>query len=146
MAIGEGLAKALQRGRSVFLFGELGAGKTTFVKGLAMGFGLTERNVTSPSFTIIAEYEGSIPIYHADLYRLEKEEEIEGTGFYDYLDSDGITVVEWAERLGGTVRGDVNVRIAFGDNDTRILTIEGIDEEDWNNLQKWHPRTYKPVT
>jgi tRNA threonylcarbamoyladenosine biosynthesis protein TsaE len=90
------LAEKLQRKDVITLEGDLGAGKTTFTKGLAKGLGI-ERNVNSPTFTIIKEYKGRLPLYHMDVYRLE--DTFEDLGFDEYFDGDGVTVVEWAHLI-----------------------------------------------
>ncbi|MFU0789200.1 tRNA (adenosine(37)-N6)-threonylcarbamoyltransferase complex ATPase subunit type 1 TsaE [Virgibacillus proomii] len=91
--LGEKLALLLKPGDVVTLDGDLGAGKTTFTKGIAAGLGV-KRNVSSPTFTIIKEYEGEIPLYHMDVYRLEGSDE--DIGFLEYFNGDGVTVVEWS--------------------------------------------------
>ncbi|MFS0645788.1 tRNA (adenosine(37)-N6)-threonylcarbamoyltransferase complex ATPase subunit type 1 TsaE [Siminovitchia sp. 179-K 8D1 HS] len=92
-AIGEKLGRLLEAGDVILLEGGLGAGKTTFTKGLAAGLGV-RKTVNSPTFTIIKEYEGRLPLYHMDVYRLE--DSFEDLGFDEYFDGDGVTVVEWA--------------------------------------------------
>lgn len=97
------LAKRMAQGfkgkETVLLSGELGSGKTIFAKGLASGLGLKDvRQVCSPSFTILNIYQAKFPIFHFDLYRLEKEEEIRDLGWEDYLDR-GVVIVEWGERI-----------------------------------------------
>ncbi|HMP90527.1 MAG TPA: tRNA (adenosine(37)-N6)-threonylcarbamoyltransferase complex ATPase subunit type 1 TsaE [Kiritimatiellia bacterium] len=88
----------LPRGAVIALHGELGAGKTCFVKGLAKGLNV-QGPVHSPTFTLVNEYRGAIPLYHLDLYRLHGEEEAWDIGIENYLESDGITAIEWAERI-----------------------------------------------
>ncbi|WP_096186821.1 tRNA (adenosine(37)-N6)-threonylcarbamoyltransferase complex ATPase subunit type 1 TsaE [Evansella halocellulosilytica] len=90
------IAFHLQPGDVVTLEGDLGAGKTSFTKGLAKGLGV-ERNVNSPTFTIMKEYEGRLPLYHMDAYRLE--DEMEDLGLGDYFEGQGITVVEWPSMI-----------------------------------------------
>lgn len=136
-ALGSRLARRLRKGDTVCLFGDLGAGKTTFVKGIASGLGIPEREVTSASFTIIAEHAGTlrgVPVllYHIDLYRIASAAELDSVGIDGYIGGEGISVVEWAERLGDT-RDCLCVRFGISDGE-RELIIEGIDEEDWNNL------------
>lgn len=97
-ALGRALGKLVRPGDIIILSGELGAGKTTLVQGLAQGLGV-KGAVTSPSFTLIQEYQGCYPLYHIDLYRLEDPEEIWDLGLEEYLFGAGITVVEWGERL-----------------------------------------------
>lgn len=92
--LGERLAEQLKAGDVITLEGDLGAGKTTFTKGIARGLGI-QRVVNSPTFTIIKEYEGHLPLYHMDVYRLEDQDE--DLGFDEYFYGDGVTVVEWAQ-------------------------------------------------
>lgn len=92
--LGARLAHLLKAGDVITLEGDLGAGKTTFTKGLAKGLGIT-RVVNSPTFTIIKEYAGSLPLYHMDVYRLEDSDE--DLGFDEYFEGDGVTVIEWAK-------------------------------------------------
>lgn len=87
------LAMLLKPGDVITLEGDLGAGKTTFAKGIGTGLGV-KRTINSPTFTIVKEYEGELPLYHMDVYRLEESDE--DIGFQEYFDGDGISVVEWA--------------------------------------------------
>jgi tRNA threonylcarbamoyladenosine biosynthesis protein TsaE len=99
LEFGERLARELQRGDVIALSGELGAGKTALVKGLARGLGIA-LDVTSPTFTLIHEYKGGrLPLYHIDLYRLEGGSQALAIGIEDYLSGAGVTVIEWAERI-----------------------------------------------
>jgi len=93
MSFAEKLGSILQKGDVLTLAGDLGAGKTTFTKGLAKGLGIT-RTVNSPTFTIIKEYSGRLPLYHMDVYRLEDSDE--DLGFEEYFSGEGVCVVEWA--------------------------------------------------
>jgi tRNA threonylcarbamoyladenosine biosynthesis protein TsaE len=93
------LAVQLKAGDVVFLQGELGAGKTTFVKGLAQAFKVNVKQVNSPTFVLMNYYKGKLPIYHFDLYRLGSPQEMDTLDFDDYLYGPGITVIEWPERL-----------------------------------------------
>ncbi len=95
--LGEALADVLQPGDVVALFGELGSGKTRLVQGVCRGMGVAE-DVTSPSFTLINEYSGRMPVYHFDFYRLERLEEIAALGIDEYFDGPGVCLIEWAER------------------------------------------------
>ena len=100
-AMGEFMAKKLQPGMVLCLNGDLGVGKTVFVKGIARGLGITEP-VVSPTFTLLQEYKGGrIPLYHFDVYRIEDEEEMFEIGFDDYLYGDGVCLIEWAENVKG---------------------------------------------
>ncbi|MHA3773341.1 tRNA (adenosine(37)-N6)-threonylcarbamoyltransferase complex ATPase subunit type 1 TsaE [Verrucomicrobiota bacterium sgz303538] len=99
-ALGRSFSDALRPGDVLALCGDLGAGKTHFVKGLAEGLGCDPTAVTSPTFTLINEYTGGrLPLYHFDLYRIESEDELIRVGLDDYLDSGGILAIEWAEKF-----------------------------------------------
>lgn len=106
----------------------LGAGKTTFAKGIAKGLGISE-TITSPTYTLISEYEGEFPLYHIDLYRLEGEEYYDELGLRDILSGQGISLIEWSEKLGDRrPSGAVNVKISIGEDSERIIEISGLDE------------------
>jgi tRNA threonylcarbamoyladenosine biosynthesis protein TsaE len=133
--IGFRLGKVLREGDVVGLFGDLGTGKTTMVRGIAKAFGIERRDVTSASFTIIAEYPGNPPLYHIDLYRIGKGNDLESTGIWDCLGGKSVSVVEWAEKLGDVeIKGFIRVIIEDAGDDRREVTIEGIDEENRDNL------------
>src|SRR5512134_1161754 len=95
-AAGERLAAALRGGDVILLYGELGAGKTAFVRGMARGLGAPEADVSSPTFTIIQEYVGRVPLYHVDLYRVEPSE-VEDLGLEELVSGDAVVAIEWAE-------------------------------------------------
>lgn len=112
MALGEELGKRLRPGDVIALFGDLGAGKTTLTKGIAAGMGLPS-DVHSPTFTLIHEHPGPVPLYHVDLYRLSTEEEVERIGIDEYIYGNGVTVIEWADRMRSllpTDRLDIDIR------------------------------------
>ncbi len=94
---GRMFGKLLNAGDTVCLYGDLGAGKTNFTYGIAQGLEVQEQYITSPTYTFVNEYQGRVPLYHIDLYRLKEPGELEGIGFEEYLESDGVTVIEWAE-------------------------------------------------
>lgn len=96
--IGRLLGILLEAGDTICLYGDLGAGKTNFAYGIARGLDVQEQYITSPTFTFVNEYQGRIPLYHLDLYRLKGTDELESIGFDEYIESDGVTVIEWAER------------------------------------------------
>jgi len=121
--IAAGLARSLIAGSVIKLVGDLGAGKTEFVKGLATG--LNYRNVvTSPTFTLVQEYRGGrLPLFHMDLYRLNEEAELDEIGFEDYLRAGGICAIEWADKFPGRMPLDsVEVVMTIGENTTRRIT------------------------
>jgi tRNA threonylcarbamoyladenosine biosynthesis protein TsaE len=134
IVIGKKLGQRLKKGDVVCLYGDIGAGKTTLIKGIASSFGIHERDITSASFTMIAEYDTSPPFYHVDLYRLEGGKDVDNIGMYDYLGSDGIAVIEWAERLDDVPDGALRITIEIIDENRRKLYLEGFDEKDWNNM------------
>lgn len=116
------LAVSLKPGDVVTLEGELGSGKTTFTKGIARGLDIT-RMITSPTFTIVKEYEGTIPLYHMDAYRLEHSEE--DIGFSEYFNGIGLSVVEWANFIEDYLPKErLNVKINYVDEKTRNIQFE----------------------
>ena len=127
-ALGARLARALGPGAVVAFTGDLGAGKTAFVRGLARGLGIPDR-VTSPTFTIVNEYEGGrLPLFHFDLYRLGCADELFDIGWEDYLARGGVCAVEWSERMEELLEpGTVRVDLRRGeDEDRRVITVEGV--------------------
>ncbi|HLQ70493.1 MAG TPA: tRNA (adenosine(37)-N6)-threonylcarbamoyltransferase complex ATPase subunit type 1 TsaE [Bacillota bacterium] len=119
MKLAEKLASLLKPGDVITLEGDLGAGKTTFTKGIAHGLGV-KRVVNSPTFTIIKEYSGELPLYHMDVYRLEDSDE--DIGFAEYFDGDGITVVEWAHFIEDYLPDDyLNVNMTYVDEHKRLI-------------------------
>jgi tRNA threonylcarbamoyladenosine biosynthesis protein TsaE len=120
-AAGEALARTLSPGQVVLLFGDLGAGKTAFVRGLARGFGAPPDDVSSPTFTLIQEYRGDrATLYHVDLYRLEPAE-IADLGLDELVDGDGVIAIEWADRWPDRPTDAIEVSLAeAGENRRRI--------------------------
>jgi len=117
------LASVLEPGDVVALYGPLGAGKTAFVRGLARGLKCIQP-VRSPTFSLINEYPGPVPLYHIDFYRLENQDEINDLGWTDYLDSRGIVAIEWADRVKGSLpHKRFDVFISFGGPDMRIVEV-----------------------
>ena len=128
-ALGGRLADALKTGRVVAFTGDLGAGKTAFVSGMARALGVEER-VTSPTFTIVNEYEGGrLPLFNFDMYRLGGADELFHIGWEDYLSRGGVCAVEWSENVAEAIEdGAVRVSIVRGDGDNdRIIAIEVVD-------------------
>lgn len=95
---GENIGNQLQKGDLIALNGDLGAGKTSLIKGIAKGL-RSQDDITSPSFSIINEYTGIVPIFHFDFYRIDKPEDIEGLGYEEYFFSKGVTLIEWAKTI-----------------------------------------------
>lgn len=126
--IGRDLGRRLKRGDVVCLRGELGSGKTTMVKGIASALGIDEREITSASFTIIAEHEAETPLYHIDLYRISAGD-IAELGLHEYIGGDGIAVIEWSERAESDMPEDSIIISLWqtGDN-TREIEIKGIQQ------------------
>ena len=120
--IGEMLGALLGPGDIVCLYGDLGAGKTSLSYGIALGLEVKEQYITSPTFTFVNEYEGRVPFYHIDLYRLKDPEELENIGFEEYLGSDGVTVIEWAERVEDELPGErLSVYLNYVDEKSREI-------------------------
>ncbi len=125
-AIGEKMGRAAQMGQIYCLSGDLGVGKTVFTKGFAKGLGVTE-HVTSPTFAIVNEYEGRLPLYHFDVYRISCEEEMEDTGYEEYFYGQGVSLVEWAELVQELIPQDavwITVEKDYTkDDDYRCITV-----------------------
>jgi tRNA threonylcarbamoyladenosine biosynthesis protein TsaE len=122
-ALGQNVAKTLSAGTFVLLHGDLGAGKTAFVRGMAAGLGANPDEVSSPTFVLIQHYKGRMPLVHVDLYRLESAVAVDDLGL-DELANGAVVAVEWAERLPRPPEGSVAVRIDDLGNDIRRVTIE----------------------
>jgi tRNA threonylcarbamoyladenosine biosynthesis protein TsaE len=128
-AVGRDLASRLERGAIVLLSGDLGAGKTAFVRGMAGGLGIDPAEVSSPTFTLIQEYRGGrLPLYHVDLYRLQSIE-VEELGLDDERMGEGVTAIEWPDRLPHPFRGATVVRIEPGGENDRAIEITRDDPE-----------------
>ena len=125
---GEKLGRCLEPGSVVALYGDLGAGKTAFVRGLAAGLGI-ESAITSPTFTIVNEHPGQIPLFHFDMYRISSESELFDIGWDEYLERGGVCVVEWSERIPNAIPPDaiiVRIENSGGDNRRIFLKDQGI--------------------
>ena len=126
-ALGQKLASRLAPGDVIAYFGDLGAGKTAFTRGLAQGLGITDP-VTSPTYTIVNEYlSGRIPLFHFDMYRLGSSEELFDIGWEDYLSRGGVCAVEWSENVEDALQDAIRVTIEkdADEPDTRHITITG---------------------
>ena len=122
-AAGESLGRSLDAGSVVLLYGDLGAGKTAFVRGMARGVGALPDEVSSPTFTLVQEYAGtSLTLYHVDLYRLDSAE-VDDLGLDDLLDSGGIVAIEWAERWPGRPRRAIDVQLEESGEGRRRIRV-----------------------
>jgi tRNA threonylcarbamoyladenosine biosynthesis protein TsaE len=120
---GEALGRSLQPGDVVALTGELGAGKTCFVQGVARGLGVVT-GATSPTFVLINEYRGRVPVHHVDAYRATTLEELMSLGLEELFDADGVTLVEWADKLGPLLPARaIEVHITGVGDEPREITI-----------------------
>jgi tRNA threonylcarbamoyladenosine biosynthesis protein TsaE len=123
-AAGRDLAATLGPGSVVLLFGNLGAGKTAFVRGMAEGLGVDPAEVSSPTFTLLQEYRsGRLPLFHADLYRLNDAREVEDLGLQE-LAEEGVLAIEWSEKLPRTPAQTIRVSITDAGLDRRSVTID----------------------
>jgi tRNA threonylcarbamoyladenosine biosynthesis protein TsaE len=120
------VGELLRAGDVVSLVGDLGAGKTVFARGVARALGVTEP-VVSPSFTIVREYDGRMPLVHVDVYRIDTVQELYDLGFEELVRDDAVTLVEWGDMIDGLLPADrLDVRLARGDtDDERVVEIEG---------------------
>jgi len=125
--IGKRIGSHLRAGDVVALVGELGAGKTQFIKGLATGAGIGKPTyISSPSFTLINEYPGKVPFYHIDLFRLKSQKEAEGLGLEDYLQGRGITAIEWADKIPSFLPDEMlSIHIVYTGKNRRSVEISG---------------------
>jgi tRNA threonylcarbamoyladenosine biosynthesis protein TsaE len=123
-AVARDLAPLLSAGSVVLLFGDLGAGKTAFVRGLAEALGVETGDVSSPTFTIMQEYRGGrLPLFHVDLYRLNDPREVEDLGLEE-IAADGVLAIEWADKLPGAPAAAIRVRLTHGGDTERRLEIQ----------------------
>jgi len=129
MALGERLGRRLEGGTVIALRGGLGAGKTTFAKGLARGLGV-EDEVTSPTYTIVSEYEGRLRLHHIDAYRLAGAQDFESAGAEELLsDAQGVCLIEWSERVQDALPpGTAVAELAVAEDGSRVLRLEGAIE------------------
>ena len=128
--LGERSASKLKGMEVIALFGGLGMGKTAFTRGLARGLGADDV-VSSPTFALVNEYSGRVPVYHFDMYRVTSWDDLYSTGFFDYLDT-GVLVIEWSENIEGALpENALRITISRGESDNqRIFDIEGVTLED----------------
>ncbi len=127
--LGKELGEKLKKGQVVSLRGSLGAGKTVLAKGIAKALGINEA-IVSPTFTIVQEYHGKEKLYHLDIYRLSGDDEFESMGGEEFLYPDGITLIEWSEKIEDMLPDDtLFINITIDENQDRIIEITGESDE-----------------
>ncbi len=129
LALGKKIAARCRPGDVIALYGELGAGKTALTKGIAAGLGIDQRAVISPTFVFIRQHQGrKLPLYHFDLYRCDSCAQIAGLGYEEFIEGDGVAVIEWAERLGALLPREhlaIHIGIASARQRTYSLQAHG---------------------
>jgi tRNA threonylcarbamoyladenosine biosynthesis protein TsaE len=129
IGLGTKIGTLLNTGDIITLHGSLGSGKTTIVKGIARALDI-EEEITSPSFTLISEYDGRLPLYHMDLYRIDSVEEFELIGAEELLYGSGVSIIEWAEKIEQILPNNcIAITFTIEDNGRREIRIDGIREE-----------------
>ncbi len=126
--LGERIAEKLNGGEVIALFGGMGMGKTAFTRGLSRGLGIPN-GVSSPTFALVHEYHGRLPVYHFDMFRVNGWEDLYSTGFFDYLESGGVLVIEWSENIEAALPEDsirIEIRQGAQENE-RVFSISGIN-------------------
>ena len=125
--IGADLGSRLKPGDFIALFGKMGTGKTTFINGVAKGLGIVD-TVSSPTFALVHEYAGTVPLYHFDMYRINSWDDLYSTGYFDYCESKGVVAVEWSENIEMALPSDFIKVELFASQDfkeRRIRITEG---------------------
>lgn len=126
---GRNFARYLEKGDVISLRGSLGAGKTVFAKGIARQLGITEA-IVSPTFTLVQEYDGKMNLFHLDLYRLSGEDEFESMGGEDFLYPDGVSLIEWSEKIEDMLpESTIYIYITINEDQSRLIRIEGGNHE-----------------
>lgn len=143
-ALGEKISKTFRQGDVIALIGDLGTGKTCLTQGIARGVGIaSDEVVNSPSYILINEYNGKIPIYHIDLYRLEDSAEIAELGLSEYMEGDGICIIEWAERMADALPDTaIKIRITLeevSDNETLAPILQSPEDENIRHIKIQYP-------
>jgi tRNA threonylcarbamoyladenosine biosynthesis protein TsaE len=140
--LGDQLGRLLEAGDVVCLYGMLGSGKTVLCKGIARGLGVAdERAVRSPSFVLIHRYHGRVPVYHADLYRLDGLTDIADIGLREFLGGDGVAVIEWADKLEASVPTErLDIVLDHQVGETRLLTITPHGPRYQQRFEPWQPQ------
>ena len=137
--LGQKIARCLKPSTLVALIGELGSGKTTFTKGLSLGLGIKSADmVVSPSFVLLKEYKGKIPLYHFDLYRLNKIQDLEQLGYEEYFYGNGLNVVEWAEKAEELLPEDyLKVELSHRKINERLIKITSVGRKYKDLIKKF---------
>jgi tRNA threonylcarbamoyladenosine biosynthesis protein TsaE len=137
--LGEDIGRLLGMGDIVCLYGDLGSGKTSLTQGLARGLGVPpERTVRSPSFVLIQRYQGRVPVYHADLYRLDGPADVEEIGLRECRGGDGVAVIEWADKIETALPAErLDIIIAHQTEHTRLLTLTPRGTRYQQLLRRW---------
>ena len=136
IAFGKKIGKLLKEGDVVALIGDLGAGKTVIANGLCSGLGVKEDYITSPTYTIINQYDGKIPVYHIDLYRLKNLDELYNLGWDEYIYGHGTCIIEWADKAGEMLPEEyLRVNIEITGKNNRKITLQAKGESYENT---WH--------
>ena len=134
--VGKKIGKLLKEGDVVALIGDLGAGKTVISKGLCSGLGVEEDYITSPTYTIINQYDGKIPVYHIDLYRLKNSSELYNLGWDEYIYGHGTCIIEWADKAGEMLPEEyLTINIEVTGKNNRKITLQAKGESYENT---WH--------
>lgn len=124
--LGEAIGSRMRGGELIALKGDLGSGKTIFIKGLALGLGIKDKDVSSPTFVFIHEHRGRLTLYHVDLYRIERASDIEDIGLFELIDGETITAIEWADRAGGLLPDDrIDIEFVNFGADNREILLKG---------------------
>ena len=128
ISLGKKMAKSLKRGDVVSLIGELGSGKTTLIQGICNGLGV-KGYVTSPTFVMVNIYQGKVPVYHLDLFRLRGVQDLEGIGYEDYVYGQGVCLIEWGEKIRGLLPlTRIEVQLKRLGPGKRRITINGLSQ------------------
>lgn len=127
-AFGKKIGEGLTPGSVIALYGDMGAGKTALTRGIAYGLGIAQ-GVSSPTFALVHEYEGRLPIYHFDMYRVKDWDDLYSTGFFDYLEAGGVVIIEWSENIEGAIPdGSMQIHLKQGKTENeRIISCEGVN-------------------
>lgn len=138
IGLGKAISGFLQKGDTVALFGNLGSGKTALVKGIAKGLRVKSQIVNSPSFVLLKEYKGRLPLYHFDFYRIKRGEEIYGVGLEEFLFGKGICVIEWADRIREFLpKQYLGIELEFKDKHRRKIRMIGFGKRYKELVKKY---------